>query len=87
MYTAKINVTLKKSILDPQGKTTLGALHSLGFDQVKSLRVGKHFVLTLDAANSEQAKGMVDEICQKLLVNPVIEEYSVELKEAVKVSE
>ena len=79
MYKAAINVTLKKSILDPQGKTTLHALESLGFKNAKDLRVGKYFVLSLDAATEGDAKKNVDEICHKLLVNPVIEEYSFEL--------
>ena len=80
MFQATINVTLKKSILDPQGQTTLHALASLGFKTAKSLRIGKHFVLNLDTSNEAEAKRVVDDMCKKLLVNPVIEEYSVSLE-------
>jgi phosphoribosylformylglycinamidine synthase subunit PurS len=80
MYKAKIDVTLKKSILDPQGKTALQALGSLGFDNAKDLRVGKHFVLTVDAATKADATKSVNQMCEILLVNPVIEEYSVQLE-------
>lgn len=76
MYKAAINVTLKKSVLDPQGKTVLHALESLGFKDAKDLRVGKYFELAVDAANKQQAESRVKEMCDKVLINPVIEEYS-----------
>ncbi len=76
MYKAKINVTLKKSVLDPQGKTVLHALDSLGFKEAKDLRVGKYFELSLDAPNAQKAEEQVKIMCDKLLINPVIEEYS-----------
>ena len=59
MYKATINVTLKKSVLDPQGQTVLHALDSLGFKEAKNLRVGKFFELTLDAENRQKAEGRV----------------------------
>ena len=77
MYKATINVTLKKSVLDPQGQTVLHALDTLGFKEAKNLRVGKFFELTLDAASREKAEARVREMCQKLLINPVIEEYAI----------
>lgn len=77
MYEATINVTLKKSVLDPQGKTVLHALDSLGFHDAKDLRVGKFFVLTVDSPDPESARARVNQMCEKLLVNPVIEEYRV----------
>ena len=76
MYRAKIDVTLIKSVLDPQGKTVLNSLHSLGFDEAKDLRVGKFFDLKLDVESEDIAEKKVHEICDKLLVNLVIEEYS-----------
>jgi len=76
MFRVKIDVTLKKSVLDPQGKTVLSSLHSLGFNEAKDLRVGKFFNLTLDVPTVENAKEKAKAICDKLLVNSVIEEYS-----------
>ncbi|MBI2167613.1 MAG: phosphoribosylformylglycinamidine synthase subunit PurS [Candidatus Omnitrophica bacterium] len=75
MFKAKINVTLKESVLDPQGKTILNALGTLGINGVKDVRVGKYFVLNLDTSNRAQAEEHVRKICDKLLVNPVIEKY------------
>ncbi|MBU1864307.1 MAG: phosphoribosylformylglycinamidine synthase subunit PurS [Candidatus Omnitrophica bacterium] len=76
MYRVKIDVTLKKTVLDPQGKTVLLSLHSMGFPEAHDLRVGKFFDLTLDVTDEESAKKKVAEICDRLLVNPVIEDYS-----------
>ena len=81
MYKATINVTLKKSVLDPQGQTVLHALESLGFREAKNLRVGKYFELSLDVPDRQKAEERVRAMCDKLLINPVIEEYSFELKE------
>ena len=81
MYKAKINVTLKKSVLDPQGQTVLHALENLGFKEAKALRVGKFFELSVEAPDPRRAEACVREMCDKLLINPVIEEYSFELKE------
>ena len=80
MYQAIINVTLKKSVLDPQGQTVLHALGTLGFKEAKDLRVGKSFELSIDTQDQAQAEMRVREMCDKLLANPVIEEYSFELK-------
>ena len=81
MYKAKIRVTLKKSVLDPQGKTVLQALQSLGFDQAKDLRVGKFFELAVAAPDKKEAEERARAMCDKLLVNPVMEEYSVEIRD------
>ena len=81
MFKAKINVTLKKSVFDPQGKTVLDALHSLGFKNADDLRVGKFFDLSLKAKNKKQAESEVKEMCEKLFTNPVIEQYAYELEE------
>lgn len=81
MYKATINVTLKKSVLDPQGQTVLHALSTLGFKEAKDLRVGKFFELTVDEADKTRAEARIREMCDKLLINPVIEEYSLTMKE------
>ena len=84
MYKATINVTLRKSVLDPQGQTVLHALESLGFNETKSLRIGKFFEMNLDVSSREKAEGRIREMCDKLLTNPVIEEYSFQLQEFQK---
>lgn len=81
MYQATVKVTLRKSVLDPQGQTVLHALESLGFNDAKSLRVGKFFEMKLDVPSREKAEARLREMCDKLLTNPVIEEYSFEIKE------
>ena len=84
MFKAKIHVTLKKSVLDPQGKTVLHALGSMGFNEAKDLRVGKYFEMALEAANQAEAQKKVKEMCDKLLVNTVIEDYTCEVQEAAR---
>ena len=81
MFKAKVDVTLKKSVLDPQGQTVLQALHSLGFKGVEHLRVGKHFELTLNSGDIKKAETDLKTMCDKLLINPIIEEYSFQLEE------
>ena len=81
MFKAKIEVTLKKSVLDPQGQTVLQALHSLGFQGVKGLRVGKHFELTLNSGDRKKAEMELKSMCDRLLTNPIIEEYTYHLEE------
>ena len=76
MYKMKIDITLKKSILDPQGKVVLASLHSMEFPGVQDVRVGKFCELTIDAPSKAEAEKEAHAICDKLLVNPVIEEYS-----------
>jgi len=75
MYKAKIDVTLKKAVLDPQGKTVLSSLKSMGFSAPTNMRVGKFFDVTLDVPSKEKAEEAVHAMCDKLLVNPVIEDY------------
>ena len=81
MFKAKIDVTLRKSVLDPQGQTVLQALHSLGFKGVESLRVGKHFELTLNSGDRKKAEQDLKTMCDKLLINPIIEDYTFQLEE------
>ena len=77
---AKVFVTLKPSILDPQGKTITGALHSLGYDAVQDVRQGKYFELDIAAETIDQARTLASEVADKLLANPVIESYRVEIE-------
>ena len=76
---AKVYVTLKKSVLDPQGKTVQHALATLGFGEVKDVRMGKYIELELGAIDRAQAEQKVKAMCEKLLANTVIEEYRFEL--------
>ena len=76
---AKVFVTLKKSVFDPQGKTIADALHSLGYKGIGDVRQGKYFELELDAASAEQARTLASEVADKVLANPVIESYRIEI--------
>ncbi len=80
MYKASINITLRKSILDPQGKATRHALNELGFNSVENVRMGKYVELWIDADNEEAARDAVQQACEKLLANPVMEDFSFELE-------
>lgn len=81
MYKAKVYVTLKPSILDPQGSAVQTGLASLGFSNVLDVRVGKYLEVSLEAENQTAAKEQVENMCKKLLANPVIEDYRFELVE------
>ena len=76
---ARVFVTLKKSVFDPQGKTISDALHSLGYTSVGDVRQGKFFELELSAASADQAHKLASEVADKVLANPVIESYRVEI--------
>ncbi len=79
MYSAKIKVTLRKSILDPQGKAIEHSIQSLGYTSVKDTRIGKFIELKIDAASEGDAKKVTEEVCSKLLANPVMEDYEFEI--------
>jgi len=76
---ARVFVTLKPSVFDPQGKTIADALHSLGYTNVADVRQGKYFELDLDAAEAGQAKKLAAEVADKVLANPVIESFRIEV--------
>ena len=81
MMKAHVYVTLKASVLDPQGQTIHNALRKIGFAQVESVRQGKYFVLTLDEGlGAVAAREQVERIAREVLTNPVIEEYSYKLE-------
>ena len=72
-----VTVTLKKDVLDPQGKVVQNTLINLGMDNLKSIRQGKFFEIEIDEKNQDIAQQKVDEMCKKLLVNLIIEEYKI----------
>jgi len=72
---------LKKAVLDPQGVAVENSLKALGYDQVRSVRVGKYIELTLEAPGREEAAARVEEMSRRLLSNPVIEDFSYTLQE------
>lgn len=76
---ARVFVTLKNGVLDPQGKAIEGALGSLGFEGVDAVRQGKIFDLKVNANSKEEAKAEIAKMCEKLLANTVIENYTIEL--------
>ena len=79
MYLAKIYITLKLTVNDPQGLVIKGALHNLGFTEVTSVRAGKYMEAKLEGNDSGIAQQQVNEMCKKLLANPVIENYRFEI--------
>ncbi|MFC1708774.1 phosphoribosylformylglycinamidine synthase subunit PurS [Candidatus Omnitrophota bacterium] len=82
MIEAKIFITLKKTVADPQGLTIKHALESLGFNELGDVRIGKLITLKLKTNNKNDSKKQIDEMCKKLLANPVIEDYSFQISEA-----
>jgi phosphoribosylformylglycinamidine synthase subunit PurS len=77
MAKARVIVTLKKTIMDAQGQTVERALQNLGYAGVSNLRMGKYVEMDVDAA----AAGQLDEMCQKLLANPIIEDYRIQIED------
>lgn len=78
---ARVFVTLRSGVLDPQGKTVEDALHSLGFKEARNLRMGKYIEMELDCGSKEEAEARIKEMCEKLLANPVIEDYRFEVED------
>ena len=76
---ARVFVTLKPSVFDPQGTTVAEALHTLGYNAVRDVRQGKYFELEIDAPNAEEARRLAADAAQRLLSNPVIESYRIEV--------
>ena len=81
MFLAKIYVTLKPTVNDPQGQTVLGGLRSLGFDSIDSVRMGKYLEVKIDEGVRSEAEARVTQMCRDLLANPVIEEFRFEMEE------
>jgi phosphoribosylformylglycinamidine synthase len=72
-----VHITPRRGILDPQGKTVAEALHTLGFSAVRDVHVGRHIVVELDAATADTATELTRDMCQKLLANPVTEDFEI----------
>ncbi|HWV39034.1 MAG TPA: phosphoribosylformylglycinamidine synthase subunit PurS [Vulgatibacter sp.] len=76
---ARVYVTLKQGVLDPQGKAVARSLGTMGFDEVKDVRLGKFIELKLEDGSPEAARARIDEMCKRLLANTVIEDYRIEI--------
>lgn len=81
MFLARIYVTLKPTINDPQGQTVLGGLKTLGFDAVESVRMGKYMEVRVSEGERARAEEQVGQMCDKLLANPVMEDVRFELED------
>lgn len=80
MFIGKVSITLKKSVLDPQGNAVMKALHDMGENTVADVRIGKYAEVRLNSDSKEKAEEELHRICRSLLVNEVIESYRVELE-------
>jgi phosphoribosylformylglycinamidine synthase len=76
---ARVHVTLKQGVLDPQGKAIANSLQSLGFSGIFGVRQGKYIEVELDDGDAADARARVEDMCEKLLANTVIEDYTIEL--------
>ena len=74
-------VTLKKDVLDPQGKAVSQTLNNMGYGNISNIRQGKYYEIELNETNKEKAKKTIEEICKKLLSNTIIENYKINLKQ------
>ncbi|RFU68903.1 phosphoribosylformylglycinamidine synthase subunit PurS [Peribacillus saganii] len=82
MYKVKVYVTLRESVLDPQGSAVVHSLHSMNYKEVQEVRIGKYMELTIEKT-SRDIDETVKELCEKLLANTVIEDYRYEVEEVV----
>ena len=80
MFLAKVYISLKQGVNDPQGLTIRGGLHQLGFDSALDVRVGKYMDIRVDEEDEAAARERVSEMCRQLLANPVIEDFRFELE-------
>ena len=75
-FSVKINITPQRALLDPQGKTVENNMAKLGHENISCIRIGKHITMQIDAENIEKAKTIIEDVCKKLLVNQITEEYN-----------
>lgn len=80
MYIGKVNISLKESVLDPQGSAVMRALHDLGENNIQDLRIGKFIEVKLNSKDEASAHEDLDRICKSLLVNQVIETYKIQIE-------
>ncbi len=76
-YRAAVHIVPRKGVLDPQGKAVADALHALGFSDVRDVRVGRHLILDVEAVDTPTAERAVQAMCERLLANPVTEDYEI----------
>lgn len=76
-FRVAVHVVPRRGLLDPQGKAVADALHTLGFGAVSSVHVGRHLVLELDAPDADGARSLTREMCERLLANPVTEDFNI----------
>lgn len=81
MFEAKVTITLKKGVSDPEGANTLKALHLLGFDKVTDTKTIRTFVIQIDSKEKNRIEKDVEQMCQRLLTNPVIHNYEIKIEE------
>ena len=79
IFTAEIKVMPLKELLDPQGKAVLGGLNNLGIKSVNDVRIGKHIQLQIETGSKDEALAIAEEAAKKLLANPVMEEYTIQI--------
>ena len=77
-WRVSVHITPRRGILDPQGKAVEGALHSLGFETVRDVHVGRHIIIENDAPSADDAKSAVKSMCERLLANPVTEDFEIQ---------
>lgn len=82
MFVAEVRVGFKEGVADPEGENTRKTLGLLGFDEVGRVRAAKVFQIEVDAEDAEEARGRVEEMCDKLLANPVVNDYTIEVNPA-----
>ena len=78
---AKVYITLKEGVLDPQGKAVQHSLESLGYDEVKDVRLGRYLEIKFHGLGGDEARSRLKEMCEKLLANPVVEDYRFDILE------
>ena len=81
-YLAEVNVMPLKALLDPQGKAVTNSMKNIGFSEITNVRIGKHITLEIEAESEEKAMERINEACNKLLANPIIEGYEYTIKVA-----
>jgi phosphoribosylformylglycinamidine synthase subunit PurS len=81
-FRVSLHITPRRGLLDPQGKAVADALHTLGFTGVRDVHVGRHLIVELDATNEAAARTQVHAMCERLLANPVTEDFAVAQVEA-----
>ncbi|MBI5473331.1 MAG: phosphoribosylformylglycinamidine synthase subunit PurS [Ignavibacteriae bacterium] len=80
MFLSKITITLRKSILDPQGKAVEHAIGTMNIGNIRDVRMGKYIELKIDAADEAAARTMTEQVCTKLLANPIMEDFHFEVE-------